>query len=246
MKRRSNLGFTIIETMLFLGLTGILVMAMLVGTGTAIGAQRYQDSAVSLRAVFQQQYADVMTVANDRSSEWVCNNQAEVDEASVGGGIGRGQSDCVILGKYISSDDGTNIDISTVVGRIPSESVAGDNDLTAIEEHQPSISPIFPQSYSPDWGGILNPPESDELASFSVLIIRSPSSGVVRTFIDPDSAVANRNIRSLLTQESLNSELEVCLNPDGVTLVKRIALAIAPGATSANAVEIRGEELTSC
>lgn len=245
MKRRSNLGFTIIETMLFLGLTGVLVMAMLIGTGTAIGAQRYQDSAVSLRSVFQQQYADVMTVANDRSVDWVCNNESEVNEAE-GSGIGRGQSDCVILGKYISSEDGVNINISSVVGRIPSQSVSSSNDIAAIELHQPSVSPIFPQSYSPEWGVTLNPPESDEPASFSVLIVRSPSSGVVRTFIDPDSAVANNNIAELLTQESLESELEVCLNPDGVTLVKRIALAIAPGTTSANGVEIRGEELSTC
>ena len=46
-------GFTIIEVMLFLAVTGALAVAILVGSGVAIGQQRYKDSVNSLQSFIQ-------------------------------------------------------------------------------------------------------------------------------------------------------------------------------------------------
>ena len=44
MGAKTQNGFTIIEVMLFLAITGMLAAAILVGSGVAIGQQRYRDS----------------------------------------------------------------------------------------------------------------------------------------------------------------------------------------------------------
>ena len=50
MAAKTNNGFTVIETMLFLGVAGALTMGVLVGSGASINQQRYRDSVNSLKS----------------------------------------------------------------------------------------------------------------------------------------------------------------------------------------------------
>ncbi|MEP6710564.1 MAG: prepilin-type N-terminal cleavage/methylation domain-containing protein, partial [Candidatus Saccharibacteria bacterium] len=49
-------GFTIIEVMLFLAISGALAVGILIGSNVAITSQRYRDSLNSLQSLLQQQY----------------------------------------------------------------------------------------------------------------------------------------------------------------------------------------------
>jgi len=60
-------GFTVIEVMLFLAVTGLLAVGILVGSGVAIGQQRYRDSVNTLKSYIQQQYSEVTSVINNRA-----------------------------------------------------------------------------------------------------------------------------------------------------------------------------------
>jgi len=89
-------GFTIIETMLFLGITGLLIVGILAGTGNSISIQRYRDSVTSLQSMLQMQYSNVENVSNNSVAAKSCGAKTSP----------RGQSDCVILGRFISTTDG--------------------------------------------------------------------------------------------------------------------------------------------
>ena len=63
---RRSAGFTIIETMLVLAITGALVAAMFVGIGTSISIQRYRDAVTTFKDTLQEQYSALANVSNDR------------------------------------------------------------------------------------------------------------------------------------------------------------------------------------
>ncbi|HEU4715394.1 MAG TPA: prepilin-type N-terminal cleavage/methylation domain-containing protein, partial [Candidatus Saccharimonadales bacterium] len=81
MGAKTQNGFTIIEVMLFLAITGMLAAAILVGSGVAIGQQRYRDSVSSLQSYIQQQYNKVINVTNDRDKSWTCDSNGTVTQA---------------------------------------------------------------------------------------------------------------------------------------------------------------------
>lgn len=244
MRTSVNRGFTIIEVMLFLGISGILVVAILVGTGTSINAQRYRDATSSLKAFFQQQYADVASVNNSRGSNWTCDENANVSVLS-SGSVNRGQSDCVILGKIITTVDNQTLLIRDVVGR-GSYGSSLQADLSALRAFNLKPSPILTQNYIPEWDVTMTRPGTNNPVSFTVLILRSPSSGVIRTFINPSNVINDNQIVDLLSEESLQQSLSICVNPTGISLGAISAVHISSNGTSANAVEIMGEELNEC
>ncbi len=239
-------GFTIIETMLFLGITGLLVMGILVGTGAAINIQRYRDSVSSLKSVLQQQYTNVSNVSNSRTSSWVCDNNGQVIESD-SGGIPRGQSDCVILGKFITTIDNQNLVVRDVVGST-SEKTVPSNDLEALQKYNLRVSSVdfSGENYRLDWGSTLAVPESGANATFSILILKSPASGAVRTFIDPSSVVADNSVGNLVSATALGSSLRVCVDSQGMFGGGQAAIFIVPGATGPSGVETLGEATSGC
>lgn len=239
-------GFTIIETMLFLGITGLLVMGILVGTGASINTQRYRDSVSSLKSILQKQYTNVSSVSNDRTSGWYCNSSGQVVE-SESGGTPRGQSDCVLLGKLITPLSSDTITVRDVIGYAPASSASA-NDLESLQLYNLQISPVdySEETYKIEWGSRLTPPESNDDASFSVLILKSPVSGVVRTFINPSAVVADNNIKSLVSQSSIDESLLVCVDSQGLFNSGKIAIFITAGATGPSGIETLGEAMSGC
>lgn len=246
MKLSNDAGFTIIETMLFLGITGLLVMGVLVGTGTSINIQRYRDSVSSLQSVLQQQFSDVSNVNNDRTSDWACSGTAIPVQTPVGGGIARGQSDCVILGRYISTSDSHILTIKSVVGYIPSSSSVGLNDVDALALYKVHISPVTTETYEVEWGSSIVKPGGDVGMIFSILVLRSPSSGIIRTFNSIDKVVADNDIASLVNQTALQTSAKMCVNSNGLFTTARTAVEVTANATSASGVEVLGEATSGC
>ena len=92
MKRQD--GFTIIEVTLFLAVSGFFAISLLVGASTAVQRQQYRDSVQSFANYLRSQYSQVINVENDRN----------FGKCPIGGGdTNRGQSECVILGRYIET-----------------------------------------------------------------------------------------------------------------------------------------------
>lgn len=263
MKCVKNTGFTIVETMLFLGITGLMVMSILAGAGRSINIQRYHDSINSLQSFLQQQYSDVTNTINNRNNDWKCDTAGVMNSPNPDN-PNRGQSECVILGRLIrtpdiaSSPKGKQIDVYDVVGYMPAKSVWGLDEIQVFKPHNPPppgsppgtlalpdgygtyISVVDKQTYDIGWDASMVKPSVDDRLDFSMLIIRSPISGNIRTFITKDF-VADANINNIVSSIALANDLKVCLNSNGLFTGPRMGVYINAGASSASDIITKSE-----
>jgi hypothetical protein len=206
---------------------------MIIGTGTAINAQRYRDSVTSLQSALQEQFYEVANVDNQRPKS-----------ASCGGSVNEvGQSNCVILGRYITPVAGQSLSIKSVLGHLDIDETLSQNDVSAFQQYNPQISPIPADSYEIEWGSLMAKPGTNSDLTFSMLILRSPVSGAIRTFIDPHKIISDNNINRLLSvvPSALNKSVKICLNSNGLATGVRMAVLVDANATGPNAVEVLGD-----
>lgn len=245
MKPLNKAGFTIIETMLFLSITGLLIMGVLIGTGNSINTQRYRDSVTTLQAFFQQQYSDVANISNDNAAG---NLKCYGDNKTVP----RGQSNCVVLGHLITTVKNNGISDSLLVryvlGYIPAKSTEPLDDVE-IFKNTNGVKPngyniiatnSLHSTYTVEWSASLVPQGLNTAQQFSVLIVRSPSTGIIRTFLDPNNSVNNPQAATLL-QANQNTPIVACVNSNGLLTGPRMAVKLNAGSTSAAGVETLGE-----
>lgn len=239
MKHTKKFGFTIIETMLFLGISGLLVMGILIGAGNSINVQRYHDSIMSLQSVLQQQYSDVANVSNDNSGSLACYGDGSIKY--------RGQSNCVVLGKYITTINSQTLSIKSVIGYIPDDiSFLGLNDVDALQLCAVKISPVPGETYEIEWGSSIVKPETRDDLAFSMLVLHSPSSDTVRTFIDPSNVIADADVGTLVTESALLQPVKICVESNGLFSNDKSAILITANSTSSSGIETLGEELSGC
>lgn len=255
MGTRSYKGFTIIETMLFLSVTGLLVLGILIGTGTAVNNQRYRDATESLKSFLQKPYADLGAVRNDRENTRSCNATAVVAD---GGTEIRGQSGCLLVGKYviIKSNKAETYD---VVAREKNTTASGLADIPALKQnYYYNTTRSGVQDYSLEWGTSIAWPESGQGSktptsprSIALLYIRSPKTGAIYTFASnsipaSEGAINSNTFTSMM--ESTNTTpgqaaQTICVESSGMFVGGNAAIFISPKASSANGVEIRSNSI---
>lgn len=226
-------GFTIIETMLFLGISGLLIMGVLVGTGVSINIQRYRDSVVSLKSVIQQQYNEVANPINARSNNFQC----DASGISVGSSS-KGQTNCVLLGRYIKKDtsSGSQLMIKKVIGYYDDQLAPPvGTDIEVLNQYNVKVTDIDQEVYEIDWGASVSSPNT-----FNILIVKSPESGLVKTFISTN-VLNDNNITNIINQANLGTSLNVCVNSNGMFAGNPMSVNIHSGAASASSVETLGE-----
>lgn len=244
MKRLNKPGFTIIETMLFLAISGILMVSVLVGTGASINIQRYRDSVTSLQSTLQNQFSEVASVSNSRDSNWSCDSSTGViTKIESGSGENRGQTDCVVLGRIIlPSSDGRKVYIRDVVGSKLTESELVDNDIDALKNYKISISPVISIEHNIQWNASMAKPNSNSSSEFSILILNSPLSGITRTFIDPNRIIDDDEINELINENNLTNPLKICINSNGLFTGTRMAVFVRENVTGASGIETLGDD----
>lgn len=194
-------GFTIIEVMLVLGLTGLLLVGLLGGTFSAIKAQRYNDSVRSFAEYLRTVYSEVI------SPESLGVNDSEGD-------LSFGNRGYAILGKILvfgenygdnasSRDSNRSVYSATIVGKadIPSNSIEDGflAELNTVEATLVCGDSSADQAstvthYLPLWEAeLVNINDSDQglntgqRFSGSLIIARSPASGAVHTVYTPET-----------------------------------------------------------
>lgn len=239
-----NRGFTIIETMLFLAITGLLAVAILVGSGVAIGQQRYRDSVNSLKSNLQQQYSKVSNTVNDRSGDWTCDTNGGTSQGPIGDA--RGTSDCVLMGRIVAIQNGTVVTASSVVGYRLAGAAVGADDLAEIKTYNMTPSNIDQDSIDVSWQSVIVKPHTALPYSGLMLIVRSPLSGAIKTFI-ADGVVVPPNLSALVTPADQSAGRMLCVAaPAGTFVGTQIGVKINSFASSQGAISVPLETDALC
>ena len=243
---KTNNGFTIIEVMLFLAVTGALTITILAGAGVSITQQRYRDSVNSLKSVIQDQYAEVSNVVNDRNQDWTCTTAGNVLFVEAAAGQPRGTSDCVVLGRIVTiNETGTTLTSSNVIGYRTPGVAAGASDLAELDSNYAmTISPVNPETTDMSWGAQVVKAKSTNAQPLSIMIIRSPLSGALITFT---AEGIQTNPKTMLNAGNMSAVRNLCVNPDGVLIgAKRLEVRISGYATSQTGVSVPTEGESVC
>ena len=250
MKLINKAGFTIIEVMLFLSITGLLAVGILAGASSSINIQRYRDSVTSLQAIIQQQYSEVINVSNDRVTTTFCNNDSDVLKFETKtSSINRGQSDCQMLGKLITVLDNKQLAINTIVGARKTTTPKQSSDIKELEQYSFGSLPGGSSTYKVEWGSRLVNSENSLNFQFSIFIVRSPISGVVNTFINPTVNLFGSQINNAINSDAVDpnkSSLKICVDSGGLFAGTKSAVLVKAGSTSAAGVEILGDATSGC
>lgn len=259
MGTHSQQAFTIIETMLVLAITGILIAGLLVGLGSSISNQRYLDSVSSFKNLLQDQYSQINNVTNDRNTNWTCSSNAVPVAVQTNGTI-PGQSDCVLLGRYISIDN-DQLTMATVVGYPHSDAASSGTVASIRSDYTLGISTSSIEKTSLEWGAqIAWPKQGSEAHSptspraLAILMIRSPANGTSYTFTQDtvneigsvtSATLTGMMIANLTATDPGQGPRTVCLDPNGFGVPEKLAIYIGAAASGPNSIEVRSKAITA-
>ncbi len=238
-------GFTIIELMLFLAITGALFAALMIGVGSNIVQQQYREGVTSYSALLQEQYSEAVNVHNDRSDDgWACAG-GDISQPT-GGGQSRGTTNCMILGRAIQiendSSGGTNVITSSVVGAEPAtDDYLDAGDIASLLAFDPKIAAFDKQKTAIDWGSTLVTTDHKPLSGL-ILILRSPSSGLIREFATElsNSELANiGDLRTIITPAHAAASLKMCVNGSGI-LQPTESVTVNPRISGPDSITVNG------
>ena len=214
-------GFTVIELMLFLGITGALFAALMIGVNTNITQQRYREGVQSYGALLQDQYSEVTNTRNERNDQWKCTDSTVVQQPV--NGDPRGTTQCVILGRAIQiQNNGSVIKTTPVIGmesglqNVPS-------DLELLVSYQPKLADVFDVTTTQlDWETSLDTTDKQP-STASFLILRSPSSGLLRVFTSPNPLPAD--LSTMITAAAVTTVVKNCVKgPSGLLPIQSVSV----------------------
>lgn len=258
--RKSKQGFTIIEVMLVLAVTGLMLIGVLGSTYVSINSQRYNDSIRNFAEYMRSIYAEALSPASITEDE----------DAAIGN-----SSDYAILGKIVvfGVNDSDTVYSATLVGttnkNLPDEDfltsitdIDSDSTNTSVFCGNPTAGqPSSVQSYTPLWEAKLaqanNMPSGAHYPNQfkgTMIIARTPTSSTIHTAFAPDKVydfsgdnctAANAAFRNdLSTQHSgfdtffeMNEPTGICVTYDSIRVHREVR--IAADGRNASAVWLR-------
>mgnify|MGYP000921627288 FL=1 len=239
MKTPFSRGFTIIEVMLFLAVSGVMVAGLLGGWTLLVNTQRYKDTIDTVYGYMQDQYNLVYNVENERKSTLTCTSTGEINEDSAS--QPRGQSDCVLMGRMIKLVDGKTFESYAVLGTKPAADAAGD-DNAVIKSYRPktitqSIGLTESHQSIPWEAEAVGKEGAGDGLNVNIILLRSPTSGIVHRYVVAASATNTSINDSDIAVANESEDFTMCFNPGALVSGVRQAVVIRAYASSRNSVE---------
>ena len=203
MKTRNRSGFTIMEVSLFLALSGFLMVGLIASANMSVNRQRYSDSVNSVSDFLRGIYTDVLNVSNDKTP------------SSMPNGEDAGRTTTAIYGKLLifgeqkyeggEAHSSETVHIYDVVGdAVNSASISATNTLDVLRMVNANIiynagtnvskdyHAYRDTTYTAPWDATLeNGTANSSFADGTqflrmILIVRSPTSGTIHTYISSE------------------------------------------------------------
>lgn len=230
-------GFTIIELMLFLAVSGALVVGIMTGAGAAVNFQRYKDASNSLLNYIQGQYDRVANVQNEHDEFLTCSSAGL---AIAGTAATKGSSlTCYILGRLLTvSDNGKKVSSQVVYS---ANDIRTGDDMSALSAASlfTSTSTESEDIYVPEWSTAIVPPHlsSPTMDGWRLLIVRSPSTGTIRTFTTTDGSLTS--LQAIVDNSAVTrADVTICVDPRGLTVGAWSGVKIVKDAASMSGVKM--------
>ncbi len=254
--QKTKRGFTIIEVMLVLAITGLMLVGVLGGTYRNIEQQRYTDSYRSFAEYLRQNYNEALSPESWNTSEST-------------GEMTAGQSQQAIYGKILVfglNGNSEHVYSATVVGKATLSSGTSSSDfiedlLAGTENNTKMIRCDTVADYKVRYEARLVAPMLDTASGSSsafkgtLLIARSPSSGTIHTRFYRDKTYdissqsscnntdASAQLRTDLEKnppEFLSENVDICVKSEGSSIVRGVR--IKENARNSSGVNMLTEE----
>ena len=228
-------GYTVIEVTLFLGITGLLFLIVLIGTGSTIRTVRFSDSNRSLVAFVQRQYDDIINGLNTRPGQEACTGGT----VTTGSNQTPGTSDCLLLGRLlVFAVDSPTITIYNLIGSEPANVDYTQSDQQLVQAFNPSIvTNTGVSSYDIPWGATISGTKrlSDNKGVTALALIRSPKSSRVLSYTYKASSSISTQLVDINGAVVVSDAADAgktanfCVkNADGIGLPAKLVITDAP------------------
>lgn len=241
-------GFTIIEVMLFLAVSGMMVAGVILAINGMISQQRYTEAVTSFQDYMQGQYTIVTDVRNNRPNTYGCSTSG-VQEGGASQSA-RGTSTCTVIGRYIrtTGNNGTQIVSSPVYATVDITSPAvSQRDPTASIAQQaldlglkaaPDTLTDDDDSHTLAWQTHLytDAARRDSSGEFGAVLVRMPTTGLVQTFIRTGVPSSPENISQVISNAS-STAVPLCVASGSLVASPSNGIRLVPSATNAGSVQ---------
>lgn len=234
--------------MLFFAVTGALMAGVLGSASLGVNTQRYSDAVNTFAATVQQEFTNATNVANTKSIDTMCGTGTGVE-------LPRGVSSCVIIGRLMTVDENGAIVRSNLVGEEPATVDTEGPELALIQSYNPKIDVASQEKDTMSWDTNLekgNPPVPSDA---SILILRSPRSGNVYSYVSRPTAgiiTTDKQLRDEVTRLANEStpansrDQYLCVDRSGWVASPARAIKLAPFSSGPSGVSIVNTGAGTC
>lgn len=236
-------GFTIIEVVLFLAITGLMLAGILTAVGAGVNAKRYTEAVDSFHDFLISQFDQVDNVANTANASGVtssnvrCNTDAPKPA---------GTTSCSIVGRLVTSSNGLVVEATPIyagkdVTEISRQDITTPADLLSqLNLYTVNDSPDS-QAYDMRWQTNLRARDGSGAQSFTMMIIRLPYAQGSISYV---TSGVNQQIGNLITQVTANGasqQLVLCVDPAGLQAAAPVGIVVEnAGNGGASSIQRKG------
>ena len=167
-------GYTIVEVILFLALTGLLIMVTLNGFNRAINNNRKTDTTRSFESSIESIYSGVRTGEATRpvdgsTGKAICIAQEAFPGAS---------NECLVIGKLLRFQSPTQVDVYNIVANVNPDPACAATGVQVMQCYAPRVLDVdrIVDHINPQWQANIADRKSTRLNSSHTDISRMPSS----------------------------------------------------------------------
>ncbi len=220
-------GFTLVEVMIFLAISGLLLFALLNGTGTIINRQRHTDSVRSTQSFFQNQFEATLSVKNSHE-QLLCNDKG----IKAGTELLGASKACYILGRAIEIvPNSPTLNAYPVVGVEPETfdpTKPDSSDAETIRSFEPRRveKDEFKTEFTVPWEGQITGTKRVEGGGGKpvrwLYLLRSPQSGSLVVFSSENSGNGNDSLKNDLKDDTVGKVSNICIGSQDIASARAL------------------------